>query len=115
MPQRDERYLADIVEAAALIAEFVAGKTESDFLTDKLLHNAVIRQLIIVGEAVTRLSPEFCESHPEIPWRPISNFRHRLVHDYSGVDMDLAWAIAVIHTPELHNRVLVILGGDSAR
>ncbi|HXJ39639.1 MAG TPA: HepT-like ribonuclease domain-containing protein [Bryobacteraceae bacterium] len=99
--QRDHRYLADVVEAADLIAKFLIAKGQGDFLSDDLLHNAVLRQLIIVGEAVTHLSTEFCASHPEIPVRPIANFRHRVVHDYSGVDMDLAWRIATSDLPIL--------------
>src|SRR4051794_35211780 len=108
MPLRDERYLADIVEAADLIAEFLAGNNEEDFYSDKLLHNAVIRQLTIIGEAVTQLSLEFRESHPEIPCRPIANFRHRLVHDYSGIDMELAWTIATVHTRDLRFQIATI-------
>ena len=110
--QRDARYIADIIEAAELISKFLTSKGQADFDSDKLLHNGVLRLLIVVGEAVTQLSPGFRDAHPEIPWRPISNFRHRLVHDYSGIDMRIAWEVAAVHVPALHSQLTQILAAE---
>ena len=57
---RDERlYLADIVEATDAIGHFVAGMTEDDWIEDEVKQGAVMYQLVIIGEAATRLSKEF--------------------------------------------------------
>ena len=56
---RDPQYLVDIVEAAKLAVQYVAGKTQEEFLHDTLCQDAVIRRLEIIGEAARRLSPAF--------------------------------------------------------
>lgn len=47
--RRDVLYLADIVEAAAAIARFVAGVTKESFLADELLQSAVLHKLTVIG------------------------------------------------------------------
>ena len=37
------------------------------------------------------LSPEFKKANPDIPWSVVSGLRHRLVHDYEGIN----WSIIV--------------------
>ena len=37
------------------------------------------------------MSPEFKSEHPEIIWNTVSGLRHRLVHDYDGVN----WSVIV--------------------
>jgi uncharacterized protein with HEPN domain len=48
-------YLADIIEAAEPVAEFVQGFDESDFTQDAKTQSAVIQKLIVIGEAAARL------------------------------------------------------------
>lgn len=64
--KRDEAILLDMVLAARRIARFVEGVDEAQFATNAEKHWAVVAQLIIIGEAVTRLSREFRSAHPEI-------------------------------------------------
>ena len=45
-----------------------------------------MRSLEIIGEATKKVSKEFTEEHPEIPWRKMAGMRDRLIHDYFGVD-----------------------------
>lgn len=52
--QREARtYLYDIQQAAALIAEFTAGRNLDQYLADAMLRSAVERQFEIIGEAMT--------------------------------------------------------------
>jgi uncharacterized protein with HEPN domain len=99
--RRDAERISDIIEAAAQIALYAQDRTATDFAIDRLFQDAVIRQLTIVGEAATQLSPEFKLSHPEIPWQQIAGFRNRIVHDYFGFNLDTAWQVATASLPEL--------------
>ena len=45
------------------------------FLADAKTQSAVLHQLLILGEAVKRLSAPFREAHPEIPWKEIAGSR----------------------------------------
>ncbi len=48
-----------------------------------------------VGEAASKLSPEFRDRHPELPWPSIMGMRHKLVHAYFEVDLDMVWHTTV--------------------
>jgi uncharacterized protein with HEPN domain len=56
---RDEGNLLDILKAARLTIEFKGQMDKAEFLADLKTQSAVLHQLLIIGEAVKRLSPEF--------------------------------------------------------
>jgi len=88
---RDHDYLEHIQEAIAKIRRFIAGKNEAGFMGDDLIQDAVIRNLEIIGEAVTKLSPELKAAHSDIPWGEISGMRNRLIHGYVSVNLQIVW------------------------
>ena len=59
-------YLADIIEAAEAIAEFVQGLDELAFTQDAKTQSAVIQKLIVIGEAAARLPQDFKDRYPQI-------------------------------------------------
>jgi len=65
---REEATLIDIFNSAQCVVEFRGSLNKEDFLLDKKTQSAVIHQLLIIGEAVKRLSDEFRSKHPEISW-----------------------------------------------
>ena len=44
------------------------------------------------------MSREFTEQHPEISWADIVGMRHKVVHDYLGVDEDILWQVVTVPT-----------------
>ena len=88
---RDEAYLLDMLLAARKVQSFTEGVTWDQFQTDEILQSAVMRVIQIIGEAARKVSPEFKQAHPEIPWREIVGMRHRLVHDYLHIDLIRVW------------------------
>jgi uncharacterized protein with HEPN domain len=71
-----------------------------EFTADQKTRDAVIRQLEIIGEAVSSISDEFQEAHENIPWRDISAMRNKLIHEYFGVDADTVWQVIQEDVPE---------------
>jgi len=57
--------------------------------------------IIILGEAVKRLSFEFRQSHPSVPWDEIAGMRDRCIHGYDNVDLDIVWDVASHHAPQV--------------
>ncbi len=98
---RDEARLLDILVAARQVAEYVAGRTLDEFRANNMLHDAVIRQLMIIGEAARSISPETRALHPSIPWRQVLATRNIMVHDYERVDLATIWGIATRDVPDL--------------
>jgi uncharacterized protein with HEPN domain len=84
--RRDEVILLDIARSARAIQTFVQGLDKESFLDDYKTQSAVLYQILVIGEAVKRLSREFRSHHPNIPWSLISGMRDMLIHGYDIVD-----------------------------
>ncbi len=97
----DEVVLLDIVRAARLVLEFQRGMDEAAFLADLKTQSAILHQLMVLGEAVKRLSTEFRNSHGGIPWSLMAGMRDKLIHGYDIVDLGQVWETATKDVPEL--------------
>ena len=91
---RDQATLLDIARAARLVLEFTRGMDQEAFLGDLKTQSAVLHQLMVLGEAVRRLSAPLRESHPQIPWSLVTGMRDKLIHGYDAVDLDEVWLTA---------------------
>jgi uncharacterized protein with HEPN domain len=89
----DASLLLDMWLAARDARAFVAGLDKAAFLASRLHQNAVIRSLEVIGEAAGKVSATTRVAHPEIPWREITGMRHRLIHGYAEVRLDLIWMV----------------------
>ncbi len=97
-------YLDHIKQAATDARSFVEGLGKIDFINDKCTQQAVIMNLIIIGEAATKVMdiyPEFAEDHPEIPWRSMRGMRNRIAHGYFDINLDVVWDTVQTALPEL--------------
>ena len=110
--QRDELYLEDIIEACDYIAGFVEGVDFDDFSDSELIRSAVLEKLIVIGEAVSRLSGEFKDRHPEVEWPAIAGLRNRIVHGYFRIDWTIIWTAATEEAPSLRDQVARIIAEE---
>lgn len=102
---KDRGRLLHIMESLNNITEFLEGKTAEDFLLDKLLYFAIVKNLEIIGEASYMLSLEFKENHPMTSWKDMIGMRHILVHGYYQVDSRIIWATIVNDLPTLRKQI----------
>jgi uncharacterized protein with HEPN domain len=98
---RDPATLLDIAEAADRAMRFAQGLDKSAFLENEEKQWAILSQIIVLGEATSRLSDEFLAKNSHIPWGDIVGMRHRLVHGYDQINWDRVWHAAVHDIPEL--------------
>ena len=103
--QKNNLRLRHIIEASGHIAEFVSGVSKEEFAADYEKQSAVIRQFEIIGEAAGKLSPEFVELHKEIDWPKVVGMRHKMIHDYFDVDVDIVWNTAIDDVPSLKKSI----------
>ena len=87
----DEGFMLDMLLAARKVQRYVAGLTWQDFQMNEVLQDAVVRQVSVIGEAARMVSQDTKDAHQEIPWRRIVGMRHRLIHEYSKVDLEMVW------------------------
>lgn len=110
---RDEASLADILVATQRIEEFLAGIDRPAFLNDVEKQSAVLHQLLILGEAVRRLSPTLRAANAPIPWSEIVAMRNRLIHGYDRVDLEVVWSTASNDVPRVREHVARLLAADT--
>ena len=107
--RHEPSFLKDILSACRKIQAIVAATSEDTFLRDEVLPAAVPHHLTVIGEAISRLSVELRECHPEVPWRQIIAVRHRIAHAYFDLDWQILWDAAISDIPELQRQILEIV------
>lgn len=106
---RDLTYIGHMLDSIARIRQFVGRKRRAGFLGSRLVQDAVIRNVEIIGEAAGQLSPELIAGHGSIPWRKIIGMRHRLIHGYVQVDLQTVWDVVARDLPALEKKLLALV------
>jgi uncharacterized protein with HEPN domain len=107
--ERDELRLRHILDAAERILDYLSGVERDQFLGNRLLQDAVIRNLEIIGEACVNLTPALRDAHPDVPWQRASGIRNRLVHGYFDVDLSVVWQTAKDSVSPFASQIRAIL------
>ncbi len=105
-------YLEHMLEAAQQACEYTEGLDKNDFLADKRTQQAVILNLVIIGEAATKLLKDyeqFLDQHPGIPWRSMKGMRNRIAHGYFEINLEVVWDTVQTALPQLLERLPDIL------
>ena len=113
--QRDQVTLLDIAKSARLVATFIQDVAKEAFLEDLKTQSSVLYQLIVMGEAVNRLSHEFRAQHPSVPWSLVAGMRDHLIHGYDIVDWDEVWKTATSDVPGLLAQIEPLLPTEPTR
>lgn len=75
----------------------------------KMLQDAIIRRIEIIGEAVKQLPPTFKKQYPEIAWKEIAGMRDILIHEYFGVNINVVWKTIQKDIPKLKEQIEELL------
>ncbi len=78
------KLLLDMLQAIAAI-ETYSVKTYDEFVNDEKTQDAIMFNLILMGEAANQIPQEYRDKHPEIPWPSIIGTRNVIVHGYDQV------------------------------
>ena len=92
---------ADILACFQETQEFTQGLDFDSFAGDRKTVNAVVRSLEVMGEAAKRIPEEVREKYPQIPWKRMTGMRDKLIHEYSGVDLEIVWGVVKEELPPL--------------
>lgn len=104
--------LLDMLEAINAIQQYVTDVDYQTFLTNRMIRDAVVRNVQVLGEAANRVPKVFREQHSTIEWTRIIRTRHILVHDYFGLDYEIIWRIITLHLPQLRQSLDIILDNE---
>jgi len=89
-------FLMHALDCIDFIAEQLPSLDKSGFLENRIVRDAILRNLEIIGQSLKDYGIEPLEStHPGIRWRQIAGFRNQLAHEYLGLDHELIWGILI--------------------
>jgi uncharacterized protein with HEPN domain len=108
--QKDDRIrLQHMLDAANEALSFIQGKIRADLDKERMLVLSLIRELEIIGEAASKVSPETRSQTGAVPWQDITGMRNRLTHAYFDVDLDTVWSTVTKDLPVLKAELQKIL------
>lgn len=98
-------FLDDILENILLIEDSIRNLSKNEFIIDKLIVDATVRRLEIIGEAVKNIPKSFREKYPYIPWNKIAGMRDIIIHGYFRVDLNAVWNATKKDLPNLRKQI----------
>ena len=105
MPNRDRQSLEDMLVAARKIIGYAKDTRREDLPSVPMRLDAVLYEIVVLGEAARRLSPEIRAGRPEVPWREIIGMRSIITHGYDQIDDDELWQVIERDLPDLVSKL----------
>lgn len=102
--QRLHDYLGHMLDAAETACSYIKDQHKETFISDKLTQQAVILNLVIIGEAATKIAqdyPDFVAQQSHIPWKNMKGMRNRIAHGYFDINLDIVWSTVESALPTL--------------
>lgn len=110
MPHRNwEIRILDILTAINSIQSYTKEMDFTSFVSDRRTVDAVIRNLIIIGEAASHMPEDICQKYPVIPWYEMRGMRNFVVHEYFVVSDKILWdtiRLELKELPEILKRII---------
>lgn len=104
-------YLEHIQEAATLASDYVRELSKETFLKDRKTQQAVIYNILIIGEAATQVInkyPDFVDANPDIPWREMRGIRNRMAHGYFELNLPIIWDTVKTNLDQLSQQIAAV-------
>lgn len=101
--------LAEIERSCSRIRSYLAGMDKSGFQADLRTQDAVLMQLIVIGEAANALSGSVLAEAPEIEWSAITALRNRIAHGYDTINRTQIWELCEEHLTHLETAIARML------
>jgi uncharacterized protein with HEPN domain len=102
MSERNIKLLIQsILDAIDSIFQYTETLTLEEFQKDRKTRDAVLMQILVLGESASRIPLPFRNILPDIEWGRIIRSRHIIAHEYHGIDYEVIWRIIKIYLPPL--------------
>ncbi len=101
MHRSDNIRLRHMLDAAHEAVAFALDRARADLEDDRQLVLALVKDIEIMGEAAYQVTQTARQLVPGIPWDDIIGMRHRLVHAYFDINLDILWRTVQDDLPPL--------------
>ena len=102
-------YLRQMLDFAKEAVAFSDRHTQADLDSNRMLNLALVHLLELIGEAANRVPREQQAKYPHLPWSQMIAMRHRLVHGYDVINLDIVWNVVTQDLPPLAEQLENIL------
>ena len=92
MKPDDQTRIKHMIDSSLEAISFLGTISAEELADNRLVSNAIVRSIEIVGEAASQITKSFRDAHPQIPWEKIIGMRNRIVHAYFEVDYEMVWS-----------------------
>lgn len=96
----DQLYLDQLSDSIRKIELYVKDLSKEQFLADEKTQSAVMLQLFLIGEISKKVSEE-TKAKMNLPWKQITGFRDRAIHNYFEINMNIVWDTVMGDIPVL--------------
>ena len=115
MHRNHKAYLADILDAIDRIEKMTSGMDFAKFSSDLIVQDAVVKNLLVIGEAVKSIPARKRAGFEDVEWRKIAGLRDVLIHAYFNIDNRILWDVIQHKFAELKNAAAAMIaeGGNN--
>lgn len=106
---RNILFLTHIIECIEKLEAITKGLNYGDYLQDWIKQDAILRNVEIIGEAITNIDDELKSEYPNVPWKEAKGMRNILIHEYFKIDYDEVWETLQEDIPALKYQIENIL------
>lgn len=106
---KDKNRLEHIHETCTILLDRKEKDTLDDLINDPIKFYGYVKLVEIIGEATYKLTKEYRDNHPNIPWRMMEGMRHVLVHEYYRISPQKLWATVNTDIPVLKDMVETLI------
>ena len=100
---KDDRYYLDKIKSdLKFIIDHTSGLTKDEISQNELLIDSIMFRIIQIAENNGKLSENFKQDHPNIPWMAIKGMRNRIVHNYGYVDLSIVYDTVIHGIPDMY-------------
>ena len=110
MKPDDLTRLRHMLDASLEAVSFLGNIDANGLSENRLVCQAVVRSLEIVGEAASQISVVYRDAHRAVPWQKIIGMRNRIVHAYFDIDYEVVEKTVKQDLPALIQQLKKLIG-----
>ncbi|MEQ6377466.1 DUF86 domain-containing protein [Bacillaceae bacterium S4-13-56] len=109
MQREPNVFLEDIYNASSKIQTYTNGLSYDEFIDNEMVADAVIKNILVIGEAVKNIPDEIRKNNPQIEWRKMAGMRDMVIHGYFSINYRMVWDVVQNKIPVLKQEIRKLL------